>query len=67
MLGMPDALIQLTADADGSAWWLHGDEPDALRRVLESVWTIGDLARTLRSSTMCTDPTAGKLLQSLRA
>ena len=64
--GMPDALIQLTDDADGSAWWLHGDEPDALRRVVESVWTFGDLARTLRSSRMCLNPTAGRLLESLR-
>lgn len=64
--GMPDALIQLTGDADGSAWWLHGDDAAALRRVVESVWSFGDLARTLRSSAMCLDSTARKLLEELR-
>jgi hypothetical protein len=63
---LPDALIQLTADAGSSAWWLHGDEPAALRRVVESVWEFGDLSRTLRSSGRCLDPEAGRLLRSLR-
>ncbi|MEV0562383.1 hypothetical protein [Dactylosporangium sp. NPDC050588] len=65
--GMPDGLIQITGDAGGSAWWLHGDDPAALQRIVESVWSFGDLARTLRSSTMCHDETARKLLATMRA